>query len=272
MSIKYMVAVWQLRDVTPGEKLVLLKLADNANDDGVAWPGNHLISGDCCLSRRAVWDNLRRLEAKGIIEVERSKGGPWRDTNKYQLAFKGCRFSTGAESALVQNLQGTSAESAPNPPYEPINNNNNVPGDNPGVKDLGAAEHPRPGAHNGKYQSLLAVYPASAFTSIPEAAVEFARIAAGNDGRLHVAAIMSAAVKYSQHVKRDATPPTSVKGLQRFLKSEVWKNEWQSANTEKLPRDNRGRGELRGAALLDAECAAAFENDEPGAAGDAERN
>lgn len=38
MSIAIMSAVWNTYDGTPARKLVLLALADHANDEGVCWP------------------------------------------------------------------------------------------------------------------------------------------------------------------------------------------------------------------------------------------
>ncbi len=52
MSILMMSKVWALENLEPAEKLVLLAVADFANDDGIAWPSiptlarNPLISPD----------------------------------------------------------------------------------------------------------------------------------------------------------------------------------------------------------------------------------
>lgn len=38
MSIHWMSTVWKLEGLCMGEQFILLKLADNANDEGHAWP------------------------------------------------------------------------------------------------------------------------------------------------------------------------------------------------------------------------------------------
>ena len=71
VSVKQMALVWDL-DLPSTEKLVLLKLADCADDAGAnAYPGVQTL-GDCCgLSRRAVQYVLRKLEEAGLIEVQK---------------------------------------------------------------------------------------------------------------------------------------------------------------------------------------------------------
>jgi len=55
MSIKIMSAVWECQlEFTSCQRLVLLALADHANDDGTCWPGLGRISRKCGLSRRYV--------------------------------------------------------------------------------------------------------------------------------------------------------------------------------------------------------------------------
>jgi hypothetical protein len=48
-------------------KLVLLKLADRANDDGECWPGNASIAKACCISERTLIRHIAELEAFGLL-------------------------------------------------------------------------------------------------------------------------------------------------------------------------------------------------------------
>ncbi|WP_313444527.1 hypothetical protein [Brevundimonas sp.] len=75
MSIAIMTAVWKL-DMAPSDKMVLLALADAANDDGVTWIAvKHRKEGDqrldlltkCSLSERAVQGALKRLVDAGHL-------------------------------------------------------------------------------------------------------------------------------------------------------------------------------------------------------------
>ena len=70
MSTIIMSACWELQDMSPAQKAVLISLADQANDQGVCWPSVSTIERRTCLSERAVQDALRWLQATGAI---------WRD-------------------------------------------------------------------------------------------------------------------------------------------------------------------------------------------------
>jgi DNA-binding transcriptional ArsR family regulator len=68
-----MTVVWRM-DMSPSDKLVLLALADAANDDGVTWmaiktkqDGKLDLLQKCSLSQRAIQTAIRRLEEAGLI-------------------------------------------------------------------------------------------------------------------------------------------------------------------------------------------------------------
>lgn len=62
--------VWPLQ-MGHADKLVLLALADNANDDGECWPSVSVICEKTCLSDRAVQHCVRRLTEAGHVSVSR---------------------------------------------------------------------------------------------------------------------------------------------------------------------------------------------------------
>lgn len=71
MSVRVMADAWGVT-LPPVQKLVLLKLADCANDEGRnAFPAVATIAADCGISDRTVQRTLRELEAAGRIAVER---------------------------------------------------------------------------------------------------------------------------------------------------------------------------------------------------------
>ena len=70
-----MSAVWQSSSCrTHTEKLVLLALADNANDEGVCWPSISTLARKCDLTNRSVIDQLESLTESGQISVEKVYG------------------------------------------------------------------------------------------------------------------------------------------------------------------------------------------------------
>lgn len=75
MSLKYLSAVWHGDlEIDHTELVVLLSLADQANDDGWSWPSNQTTADRCRLHRDTVLDIIRRLEERGYVDVKRRPG------------------------------------------------------------------------------------------------------------------------------------------------------------------------------------------------------
>jgi len=76
--------VWDdLRTQAHSELLVLLALADWANDDGYCWPTISALANKARLSERAVQQILGRLTATG--RIRRIQGGGRGRANRYQV-------------------------------------------------------------------------------------------------------------------------------------------------------------------------------------------
>lgn len=67
MSIKLMTAVWEREDLSSTQKLVLLALADWANDEGLCWPSINRLAIKASLTGRGVQKAIRSLEDIGFI-------------------------------------------------------------------------------------------------------------------------------------------------------------------------------------------------------------
>jgi Helix-turn-helix domain len=84
MSIRVMTSVWDdARTQAHSELLVLLALADWANDEGHCWPTISALSNKTRLSERAVQQILGRLTATG--RIRRIQGGGRGRANQYQV-------------------------------------------------------------------------------------------------------------------------------------------------------------------------------------------
>lgn len=81
MSIKLMNCVWTLPDLNPFQKLVLVALADRANDDGVCWPSIETLAKKTSMTGRGVQKVIRSIEDLGLLERQESTGR----SNKYLL-------------------------------------------------------------------------------------------------------------------------------------------------------------------------------------------
>jgi hypothetical protein len=73
MSIKLMSAIWENPPVSGSSLLMLLALADNANDQGMCWPSIKYLAHKCALSERQAQRDLRELETKGLLRTEQRK-------------------------------------------------------------------------------------------------------------------------------------------------------------------------------------------------------
>lgn len=74
MSIKLMTAVWERQDLSPTQKLVMLALADWANDEGLCWPSIEKLCNKSSLSRRTVQVAIRGLCDMGVLIQEQVSG------------------------------------------------------------------------------------------------------------------------------------------------------------------------------------------------------
>ena len=81
MSIRLMNCVWTLTDLNPFQKLVLVALADRANDDGVCWPSIDTLAKRTGMTGRGVQKVIRSIEDLGLLERQESTGR----SNKYLL-------------------------------------------------------------------------------------------------------------------------------------------------------------------------------------------
>ncbi|MGI8630800.1 MAG: helix-turn-helix domain-containing protein [Solirubrobacteraceae bacterium] len=70
MSVRVSTWAWTT-PVGGSAKLVLLALADQANDAGVCWPGQNSLADRCGIRERMVRNHLASLEADGYIKRER---------------------------------------------------------------------------------------------------------------------------------------------------------------------------------------------------------
>ena len=89
MSITAMNWAWGL-SLSLIQKLVLMALADAADDEGMCWPSVATISRKCCVSRRTVQRTLQTLVDSDLLHAEpRFRGDRSRSSNRYRLSLVG---------------------------------------------------------------------------------------------------------------------------------------------------------------------------------------
>ncbi|HHA3797661.1 helix-turn-helix domain-containing protein [Klebsiella pneumoniae] len=74
MSMTLMAKAMAIKTGNPIRKLVLIKLADNANDSGECWPSYKHIADHCECSKSAVRDHIDALISMGLLVKENRPG------------------------------------------------------------------------------------------------------------------------------------------------------------------------------------------------------
>lgn len=94
----------------PARKLVLLKLADNANDDGICFPSYQYIADKCEMSKRSAISHIDDLIKMGFVSKKARKNKDGSSTNLYLLhltkgsensALGGEKFALGSENSAL---------------------------------------------------------------------------------------------------------------------------------------------------------------------------
>ncbi|UCJ16933.1 helix-turn-helix domain-containing protein [Pseudomonas sp. MM211] len=133
MSIKAMNWAWE-QPLPPVPKLVLMALADNADDHGYCWPKMKTIAAKCSTSERTVQRTIKTLLAAGLLKKDARFNGSGRQvSNGYTLALTypdklspSTKCSEGEGDTRVApgvtqlcRGEGDKAMSPLEPPYEP---------------------------------------------------------------------------------------------------------------------------------------------------------
>jgi uncharacterized phage protein (TIGR02220 family) len=136
---------------TAGRKLVLLKLADNANDQGECWPSYQHIADQCEMSKRSAMNHIDALCVDGLIEKRSRKGPKGNSTNVYIVTLSGEKSAPPSEKTALGSATVAphselialppSAESAPgiSHSFESVSEPVSEPKDSVGQPDIAAA-------------------------------------------------------------------------------------------------------------------------------------
>lgn len=87
MSLMMMTQAFEVKVGNPARKLVLIKLADNANDDGECWPSIKYIASECEMGVSTVRAHIKALADAGYLSVKHRRNGELNQSNLYQLTL-----------------------------------------------------------------------------------------------------------------------------------------------------------------------------------------
>ncbi|HMN14945.1 MAG TPA: helix-turn-helix domain-containing protein [Bellilinea sp.] len=117
MSIKRMSAVWDESKASGSTLLLLLAIADNASDDGLAWPGIETLAQRTRLSKRGVIKQLKAAEALGELRIYRRAG----QHNYYVVDVGLTKDQRKAAAEVLSKKVGIPVEELTGVLYAPVN-------------------------------------------------------------------------------------------------------------------------------------------------------
>ncbi|MCL7772582.1 helix-turn-helix domain-containing protein, partial [Pasteurella multocida] len=85
MSMRLMAQAMSIKVGNPLRKLVLIKLADNANDDGVCFPSYQYIADVCEISKASARNHIDALIEMGLVSKKARKNKDGSSSNLYFL-------------------------------------------------------------------------------------------------------------------------------------------------------------------------------------------
>ncbi|EBR4546813.1 helix-turn-helix domain-containing protein [Salmonella enterica] len=143
MSMTLMAKAMAIKTGNPIRKLVLIKLADNANDLGECWPSNQHIADQCEVGKSTVKAHIRELEKMGLLRRVFRRNGELNQSNIFLLTF---------DTPLANTNSGGGAGDAPRTSHlsEPVNEP--VDGESAG------ADQPATQSEKMNYQLILDSY------------------------------------------------------------------------------------------------------------------
>lgn len=119
MSLAALTAIWKDPPCGRGELLCLLAIADNADDNGYAWPSIETIAHKSKMSERGARKCIAKLSDAGLLVVK--IGGGRGKSNSYQITTNGMGGVTGYTNPEQNTLNNVHPLNSINPERRDIN-------------------------------------------------------------------------------------------------------------------------------------------------------
>lgn len=140
MSVRMISRVWDYSAQKGNDLLMLLAIADFADDDGNAYPAVSTLATKCRMKPRNANLILAAIKASGELEVRQNEGP--NGTNRYRIILPGSplQVSTGVQKSTVcRNMSITPVETYP----KPLQVSTDKPSVNRQEPERGAARSPK---------------------------------------------------------------------------------------------------------------------------------
>ena len=116
MSVRTMARVWEHSQHSGTHLLMMLAIADFADDDGRAYPSVNTLAKKCRMKPRNANVILAALRASGELKVMANQGPKAVNVYRIKLNTEGVQSLAGVqERAGVQSLAATPAKACPDP-------------------------------------------------------------------------------------------------------------------------------------------------------------
>jgi len=89
MSIRAIAWAFKKKTGNPLRKLILIKLCDNANDEGYCWPSLTRIADETEISRDSIIRHIKTLEEQKFLEIIKRKKDGVNLPNRYYILMEG---------------------------------------------------------------------------------------------------------------------------------------------------------------------------------------
>ncbi|MBM0400851.1 helix-turn-helix domain-containing protein [Serratia sp. 4542] len=178
MSMNLMAQAMSIKVGNPLRKLVLIKIADNANDKGECWPSYQHVADHCECSKSAVREHIEALIKMGLLTKENRLGvnnGKGNTSNLYYLTLdnpvpsesiapcavkKHSPMPSKSTGVCQQVTQGVPSESTPPMPADGTRTSHSFepviePKENPPKAPQGDAVAENPSAEAGEVLDFL---------------------------------------------------------------------------------------------------------------------
>lgn len=261
MSTKYLFPALAIEDgITAHEKLVLIALADMADDDGICWPAMKKVAKKSLCSKRTAQRAIGRFEDMQILsKTERPKEQKRNDSNLYQLDFMALIHMTNSvlrgDTVTPTGRQGDTHRGDTVSPTgrqgdtqvgdtvtpetinkEPTNRTYQEP-----ITGTGAASAAASETAGELFEQFRAAYPASRRkTEVKQARSQFTAALKKVDSPQ---VLIDAAAAYANWCQVQGTEPRYIKGMWRWLRDERWTDEYE-ANQQFMSKASRMRARM----------------------------
>ena len=246
MSTKYLFPALAIEEgITAHEKLVLIALADMADDDGICWPAMKKVAKKSLCSKRTAQRAIGRFEDMQILsKTERPKEQKRNDSNLYQLDFMALIHMTNSvlkgDTVSPTGRQGDTQVGDTVTPEtinkEPTNRTYQEP-----ITGTSAASAAASETAGELFEQFRAAYPASRRkTEVKQAKAQFTAALKKVDSPQ---VLIDAAAAYANYCQVQGTEPRYIKGMWRWLRDERWMDEYE-ANQQFMSKASRMRARM----------------------------